>query len=260
MPCLCVPLRRAPHRYNYQPSAWTWNCHCPIGRKGGDSPSHPTPITCKVVIEIPGWFPEHGVDWSHGWGSRIAMESVFLLSHSPLPASAPPPHLSQAPRTSSSPSSQLRKDWETALTFVLRFTSNQFFSNPKEGLSPKSQMFPTIVTGRLRTGWESPHFLLTPCFHIAPLSMLSLTWECLALHDSSAQPAQGLQASSQSTKHQGIRQCVYWRSRVPGSGWPWSTVSPTAEWLSSACLTSKLQSLSMCKMELRGTSRIDERD
>lgn len=175
MPCLCVPLRRAPHRYNYQPSAWTWNCHCPIGRKGGDSPSHPTPITCKVVIEIPGWFPEHGVDWSHGWGSRIAMESVFLLSHSPLPASAPPPHLSQAPRTSSSPSSQLRKDWETALTFVLRFTSNQFFSNPKEGLSPKSQMFPTIVTGRLRTGWESPHFLLTRVFTL----LLSQCWAWL---------------------------------------------------------------------------------
>lgn len=71
MPCLCVSLRRAPHRYNYQPSAWTWNCHCPIGRKGGDTLSQPTPITCKVIIEIPG-FPEDGIDWSIGWCSRLA--------------------------------------------------------------------------------------------------------------------------------------------------------------------------------------------
>lgn len=52
------------------------------------------------------------------------MGIVFLLSHPPPRASASSPHLSQAPRMSSSPASQLRKDWETALTFILRFTSN----------------------------------------------------------------------------------------------------------------------------------------
>lgn len=97
------------------------------------------------------------------------------------------------------------------LTFMLSITSSQFFSDSKEGLSPKGRLFQTnIQTQEMLSGDLGPAgnlpTLFSWCFHTGTLSMLSLSAfaEPLLVRTQPKRP----DASSQSTEHQAAWQCV----------------------------------------------------
>lgn len=176
---------------------------------------------------------------------------------SSVPPSSKSISIISAPLSSSEdvlqPSFTAQKGLENCPYLHIALHLQLIFSNPKEGLSPKSQMIPTIVQtqellpGDLEPAGNLPTVFL-PCVFTL---MLSQCWawleSALLCTVSNAQPAQDLEASSQFTEHQGIRQWVYWRLWVPGSGWPWPVVHCFLYcWMSFVSLLNLETSVSLC--------------